>query len=584
MERANYVADDLFHRAADDLASRFEKEAEKVTEKPSDWIEKNFWVPTPRNPVTGEVLTTGPIILADHQRAILNEALSKNEKGEYKYATIVYSAPKKSGKSATASAVGLYIAAHTPFGQIYVLANDGKNSKDRLYGPIFRCLHFHRQKQLSLGKTKINLTEAILPNNAKIEALPVDPSGEAGGEPSAVFFSEIWGYDSEAKRRLFTEMTIPSTLWGRAIRWIETYAGYQGQSDLLWELYQKATKEGYPHPDFEYLKGRKGEPVVWVNDKARMFCYWDSAARMPWQVPEYYEAEAQVLTSAEFDRLHYNEWVSSVGSFIHSSWWDACQDANLPYLIEGGDVPVVLAVDAALTGDCASIVAVSRDPYLPDTDVAVRYCKVWKASPKKPIQIEADIGREIRRLSRMYNVICVAYDAYQMEGLAQNYRQGKVTLTAEEKEGRTEEELAIYLKQEETAAQLWYYQFGQQNPRAIADKKLQDMVKERRIHWNPHDLNSDIAERGHEETLTKHIKQAGSKSNGNQLRIVKLSDDSKIDGAVALSMAVDRCLTMNLDNRELHLEDLMRQYQRGKITYQQYLERIEQRNVAHRIT
>lgn len=585
MSNDEYESQDLLSLSLSELADRFDQAADKVNEQPTDWMEKYFYVPIPRNPITGERLPTGPIVFAPHQKRIINEALSKDKDGRYNYSTIIYSAPKKSGKSATASAAALWVAAHTPFGQIYVLGNDGKNSKDRLYGPIFRCLNFHRGREMPLGKSRINLTEAILPNNSHIEAIPVDPSGEAGSEPAAVFISEAWGFDTEAKRRLFSEMTISPTLWGYSFRWIETYAGYQGQSDLLWELYNTATKEGEPHPEFTDLVGREGEPVVWVNKKASMFCYWDTVPRMPWQLePAFYESEANVLSPDQFRRMHHNQWVSPVGAYIQGSWWDSCADENLLPLLIGSDTPCILAVDAALTGDCAALVLVTRDPRLPDTDVAVRYCKIFKPGPKRAIQIEADIGREIRRLSRLYNVVCVAYDAYQMEGLAQNYRQGKVTLTEEEKYGKSQEQLLVYLEEESRYAQRWFYQFGQNAPRAVADKQLHDMVLAKQLHWNPNDRDSDIAIKGNEETLTKHIKQAGVKNSGNQMRIEKLSNDAKIDAAVALAMATKICLHLNLDNRELHADNLMRQYNAGQLTYEQYLSRIAQANAQQRVS
>lgn len=582
MDSAFDSGNDLYTQSLLELADRFGNAHAETEELPADWLEKNFIIPTPRDPITGIDLPAGPIRLADHQRRIVNEALSKVN-GRFKYTTVIYSAPKKSGKSALSSGVALYMAQRTPYGQIYCLANDGKQSSDRLYLPIWRCLNFHQQRGLALKSSKVNQTEAFLPNYAHIEAIPCDAAGEAGSEPTGVFFSEIWGYTDEKKRRLFTELTIPPTLYGKAIRWIESYAGYIGVSDLLHELYTAGVKEGEPHPDFTDLVGRDGEPVVWVNNLAHTFVYWDTIPRMVWQSDEYYKQEAQILSPAEFARIHQNQWVSPVGSYIQPEWWDGCADPSIPELMIGSDVPCILGVDAALTGDCAAIVLVTRHPFMPDTDIAVRYVKIFKASPSKPINIEEDIGREIRRLAKLYNIVCIAYDSYQMEGLVQNYRRGNVVLTNAEIayfEGKSKQEMTDYLDQEQRAAQRWFYKFGQQAPRAVADKRLYDMVVGRRIHYNPHDVNSDINSRANDETLDKHIKQAGVKSTGNQMRIEKLSNDAKVDGAVALSMATDRCMVMALDNREMHVDDLLRLHQAGKITYEVYLKRIQDRRLG----
>lgn len=566
----------LIDSAFQELAEKFRQVSDEVIELPTDWMEKNFIIPEPRDPVTGEVLPIGPIIFIDHQRRILNEALSKKPDGKFKYSNVIYSAPKKSGKSTSASAVGTYLAAKTPYARVYVIANDENQSTARLYLPISVCIKEHKTKKLSLKDSHIidSQGKIILANNSIIEAIPVDSKGEAGSEPTAVIFSELWGYDIPAKRKLFTEMTIPPTKWGRSIRWIETYAGYKGESDLLWELYQEATVRGYPHPDFLDLVGRDGEPVVWVNDEASMFCYWDTAHRMPDQIGEngeaYYRSEARMLSSLEFERLHWNQWVSSAGSFVNVEWWNDCADASIPPLETGSKVPMVIGVDAAVSGDCAAVVGVTRDPHMPETEAAVRYCKIIKPSPGHPINLERDIGLTIRHLREHYNVICVAYDTYQMESIAQRYKRGEIAVSEEEVAGMDDDQKKEYIAKHSKLAQAWFYKFGQQTPRAVADKRLYDMILGRQIHWNPTDLNSQIVENGNEESLSKHIKQAGAKEDGKTRRLDKLSNDAKIDAAVALSMALDRCMTLNLENRELHSEDLIRDFQNGKIGYEEF--------------
>lgn len=577
---SDYDDDNLITQSMLEFADRLEKGAEETEQLPSDWLEENFIIPTPRDPVTGVDLPVGPIRLATHQKRVINEALSKVN-GKFKYSTVIYSAPKKSGKSAVTSGVTLYMADSTSYGHCFCLANDGKQSNDRIFLPIWRCLSFHKQRGLKFKDAKANQTEAWLSNYAHIEAIPCDAAGEAGSEPTFTAWSEIWAYTDENKRRLWTEMTIPPTLYGKALRWVESYAGFVGVSDLLYDLYS-LMKEGYPHPDFEDLVGKDGEAVVWINPKAKLFAYWDSVPRMPWQTTSYYQQEAQLLSVSEFKRIHENAWVSPMGSYIDASWWTPCGDPSLPKLRAGSTVPVVLGVDAAISGDCAAIAVVTRDPYSPTTDVAIREVWVFTPRPGHPIKIEEEIGKKIRDLSKLYNVVCVAYDSYQMEGLAQNYRRGNVTLTQDEInqfKDKPKEELTAYLEQESRAAQRWFYQFGQQISRGIADKRLYDMILNRQVHYNPNDTDSDINEQGDKETLAKHIKQAGKKDSGKEMRIEKLADNAHIDAAVAVSMAVDRCMRMELDNRELHVEDLLREFNQGKITYQDYMNRIKDRQI-----
>jgi hypothetical protein len=558
-----------------ELASRLETAANSVVDLPSEWLEKFYYVPEPRDPVTGEFLSPGPIRLAEHQKRIIDEALSVDEKGNFKYATIIYSAPKKSGKSAITAGVAKYMGFRYDYASIFCLANDGKQSNDRLYGPIYTSFQLHnRLNGPYKDKVRLNLTDVILPNYTKIEAIPCDAAGEAGSQPTATFWSELWGFETELKMRLWTEMTIPPTRWGRAIRWVESYAGFKGQSILLENIYDLAVTNGEPHPDFLDLVDEQGNPVVWINESAKTFAYWDTVPRMIWQTEEYYEAESKILQGTEFKRIHKNQWVSPVGSFIEPEWWDACQDTGLPKLGEGSRTPAVVGADAAISGDCAALVLITRDPKHPDTDIAVRAVKVFKPG-KKGINLEKTIGKTIREWGKRYNIVCVAYDAYQMEKLAQDYRRGLVAIPDEEISGLSEEEKKAYIDRERKAATTWYFNFNQQGKRAVADKRLHDMILTRNVHWNPNDLDSDIAERGSEETLTKHIKQAGAETTKDKmLRISKLSDLSKIDAAVALSMAVDRCMTMNIDNRELNRDEVMQQLRKGDITLEEFNKRM----------
>ena len=169
------------------------------------------------------------------------------------------------------------------YAEIYCLANDGKQSADRVLAAL--------KKANTLGNLgwRDKMTRVDLPNRSFIEAIPVDPTGEAGANPTGTFFSEMWGFRLQAKERLWSEFTIPPTRFGRAIRWVESYAGYVGESPILEQLYDQGVNEGRPYG------GDLSDLSVYVNERARLFCYWDHEPRMAWQTPEYYEAEAALL-------------------------------------------------------------------------------------------------------------------------------------------------------------------------------------------------------------------------------------------------------------------------------------------------
>jgi hypothetical protein len=852
---------------------------EKITERPSEWIERYFYVPDPRDPVTGEFLPPGPIRLSEHQKRIINEALSKDEHGKFKYSTVIYSAPKKSGKSAIASAVTLYVAFSRPYSFVYCLANDGKQSADRIYEPIHRCMRLHKTLNGPFYKENPNKTDITLSNNTRIEAIPCDAAGEAGSQPllsvwcfdedteiltkagwkrydqysmedefltvksdgeleyqspislyvspysgpmyvidtrrtslcvtpnhklygkfgcdgytlkkteyrkltveeslshamygfrvethglkdydpvpaeviipatkrkpelripietylkllgwylaegcthkdniimlaqskksayyqeikdliielgyephewkntrALVFYdvrlfkhfkplglahekyipewikrlppkyveillgaywrgdgyktsdaylnhgtlqystnssrlrddlmelavkhgkyvtvtayqdkrwgrpvytvgvkkwrtgdryirirskdwqkieydgiihcptvpngvvivrrhgkvhaqgqSELWAFNSDAKRRLWTELSIPPTLHGYAMRWVESYAGEKGKAELLEQLYNVAVKKARPIPTLKILKSRVSR-VVWVNESARLFCYWDHEPRMPWQTDDYYSEEVSYHTPSEFARIHRNEWVTPTDVFIQAEWWHSLSK-NLgpisPY------TPVVIGLDGAISNDYAALVGVTRDPDN-NEHTAVRFCYIF--TPKRSggtIKISETVEPLLRLLCKKYNVVCVAYDKYQLEDMAQRLRKESL---------------------------VWMYNFSQQTERSVADKSLYDSIINRTIWW---DINGEgLPFNGEVPSLYQHITQAGAKTDGGKFRLDKLSDDAKIDAAVATSMAREMCKRLMITNKDKKTESIVRQHTRGKMTDDEFM-------------
>jgi hypothetical protein len=547
----------LIDVAVKSLIDGLQQSLDDQVELPSDWIEKNFYVPDPRDPITGKFLgKPGPIRLARHQIDIINEALSRDDEGLFRYSTIVYSAPKKSGKSAITSAVAQYMAQHYPHSYIACLANDEKQANSRLYGPIYNSYRLHRQLSGPLKGENPNLGRVRLSNGTIIESVPVDAAGEAGSQPLGTFWSELWGYETPKKRRMWVEMTIPPTLYGRAIRWVESYAGYTGVSELLESLYTAGFLNAEPHPDFLHLQGRDG-PVVRVNDRAGMFVYWDTEHRMPWQTTEYYAEQAETMPAIEYDRIHNNMWVSPSESFIREEWWDVCEHSDLPPLTSTS-TPVVVGIDMAETGDCAALVAVTRDPFDPDSKVAIRAVRIF--NPKRLggiINQELDVRPVIEEWARQWNVVCWVYDPREMSKLAQDL---------------TREGLG------------WFRKFGQNTPRAVADKALYDRIVARQISWNRHTTFGDVGFPGDAEpdSLRKHIALAGASTVNESRRLIKLSNRNKIDAAVALSQATQIVMELALTNDELNPEKLLRQFQRNEITSEEFSANVAAAN-AHLI-
>lgn len=338
------------------------------------------------------------------------------------------------------------------------------------------------------------------------------------------------------------------------------------------------------------------EPPLYVNERARAVGYIDqglAARRMPWQQGQagraYYQAQEVAERPEAYRRLHLNEWVSPVDEFIPIEWWDACQlhleseykarkaspneiakamarrlaTGESPYdpsssvgrwrvdeegrpLIPALDehTPVVVGVDASVTGDCSAMVGVSRAPWAPHTELVVRFCHIWtpptardRSGKKIGIDYHQTIEAEIRRATSRYNVVQVCYDPYQMHHMMTNIMRGRVTREREDWGDPLTPNGQPLPIESASDMEVWCYPFSQASERNRADKQLYDLIKERRI-WHPHFPE-----------LTNHIRNAAAKtaaSEDTKLRLVKKAPTSKIDGAVALAMCCYSCLNLNL--------------------------------------
>lgn len=483
-------------------ADKLELAAKRKTSKyqdedPVKWIQSEFYIPE----------LTGPIKLFPYQVAVLREAFSKDSKGNFNYNLIVWSDIKKSSKSCIAAAVAFYRAYHTPWAAIRVIANDLKQADSRVAFYLRRAIQLNPRMKDYIKIVNYKIT---FPNYSTIEAVPIDPAGEAGGNDDLIIFSELWAAQHKAIQRMWTEATLSPTKFGKSQRWIETYAGFNGESPILERLYDRG-KRG-EKLDLSYtdeLGQFQDLSDLEVYREGGMLMLWNDRPRLPFQTPEYYHEERETLLPTEFARVHENSWVSSIQKFVEKIWWEDCYEP-LPGLTkrEMG----VLGVDAAKGGestqpaDCFAAVLVTRHPQ-DSKRVAVRYCGIWQAEKGKLLDYEP-IEKEIKRICKEFSIIEVAYDPLQLHDMMTRIKKEAIANTKE---------------------------FSQGAMRLKADKDLRDLIINKRI---VHDGNP---------LLTDHIDNANVENHGEEgIRIVKRSQDKKVDAAVALAMATMRCQYYNL--------------------------------------
>jgi hypothetical protein len=180
------------------------------------------------------------------------------------------------------------------------VANDLEQAKGRAFAS---CEGIIEQNPQLKAECEVQQKHIYLDNGTAITAISSDYQGASGSNHGWVSYEEIWAVTSENGRRLFEELTSVPTR-ENSVKFITTYAGFEGESELLMDLYKKAVDRD-EHPEGQAVRIHPTLPI-YENREARIFCYWDHEARLPWQTEEYYDSQRKNLRPATFARLHQN--------------------------------------------------------------------------------------------------------------------------------------------------------------------------------------------------------------------------------------------------------------------------------------
>lgn len=548
--------DRILKQTAVTLAAEREREEKASVPQPDivRWAEDNFYI------LDRDTLAPRLIQLLPHQKCIMRLMFTRNERGEFPFTTLIYSTVKQSGKSTVSGIIARWMAeTQTVMGRIYTVGNDLQQAKERGYFEAYQSIRLDpnfRRNGLPGRWLCQKLTLECLTTGSQIHAIAVDAPGSAGGKPALSVWTELWGFEHEDSIRFWDELAPVPTIRD-SIRFVDTYAGWQNQSTLLYGLYKhgiesqrltahdlalagqsNALGESYEELLHAFAE-TEGDPdakvPIWIDANSGLCMYWDTgyaARRMPWLQGErgerYYRDETVGATPNAFRQHHFNEWVSPESEFVPIELWDLCYDSTLPPLIDkytgepDKKTQLIVGVDAASTADCFAIVVVSRAPSVPD-GVAVRAYRVWDPKESGGRIDYSEPEEFLRTVCKRHNVQQIAYDPHQLESMSQRLRKDGIS---------------------------WVKPFGQMEERLRADRQLRDLITQRRLH-HFEDPKGRVTADGEwrPPMLRQHILNATAKLEKDQaskLRIVQRAG-KKVDLAVALSMAASRCLALLLD-------------------------------------
>ncbi len=181
-----------------------------------------------------------PWSLVPHQRTVLQTAFSFDTQGRLPWDTLIYPCPKKSGKTTLNAAIVIWWAftQESP-NEILILSNDFEQASSRVFSSVTRLIKNNRLLAMS---AEVQMAKITLSNGTTIIPLATEYASAAGSNHGLTSFDELWGYASESSRRLWEELT-PVPTRKNSIRFITTYAGWEGESQLLFDLYKQGVSQ-----------------------------------------------------------------------------------------------------------------------------------------------------------------------------------------------------------------------------------------------------------------------------------------------------------------------------------------------------
>ena len=353
------------------------------------------------NPEDGQ-----PFKLLPAEREFLKHALTLAPDGRLLYPEMIYGAIKKSGKTGFAalfmiSVLLLFCGRHA---EGYVAANDLEQAQGRVFEACRRIIEASPLLQREAKITADRIT--FLATGATITALASDYASAAGGHPSIAIFDEIWAAQSERARRLYDEL-VPVPTRKISCRLIVSHAGFEGEGDMLHQLYQRGLKLPQVGPD------------LYAGDGMLMF--WSHTPIASWQTEAWLADMRRTLRSNQYLRMVENRFVTSESNFVEMSAWDRCVDPQLGYALADRTLPVWIGVDASFKRDATAIVGVTYDSKA--KLVRLAFDRVFQPSPDQPLDFEQTIEKALLSLNQTYQVRKILFDPWQMQAVAQRLRQ-----------------------------------------------------------------------------------------------------------------------------------------------------------------
>jgi phage terminase large subunit-like protein len=355
----------------------------------------------------------GPLILRPWQKTLLEHLFAWDDDG-LRHRVSLVGMPRKSGKSALGSVLGLYSLILGPRGaEVYSVASEKEQARI-----VFQDAKRTVEASPELSALTRLYRDAIeLPAmNSVYRVLSAENLSKEGLNPSAVIFDEL---HAQPDRELFDVFSLAMGARGKLANLIAiTTAGVRsdrtGRDGIAFSLYQMGQK---------IARGELDDPTFFM-------AWWEAPEGADHRDPETWRlanpgfgdlnAESDFHSAikrtpeAEFRIKRCNQWVSTVETWLPAGSWDECAgEVTLT-----SDDEIVLGFDGSYNGD-ASVIVGAVVPRVEGDPVKVFMVKAWEKDLEHDgTEWRVDIGeveQTVLDFCQKHNVKEIACDPFRWQ-------------------------------------------------------------------------------------------------------------------------------------------------------------------------
>jgi len=440
-----------------------------------------------------------PLMLRGWQKNLVEHLFAWDDDGLRNRVSLV-GMPRKNGKSAIGSAIGLYSLILGPRGaEVYSVAAEKEQARI-----VFQDAKRTVEASPELSAiTKLYRDAIELPSfNSVYRVLSAESVTKEGLSPTTVIFDEL---HAQPDRELFDVFSLAMGARGKLATLIAiTTAGVRsdrhGKDSIAYSLYNygKRIASGEEKDDAFFM--------AWWESEAdhRLRETWDDAnpGFGDLNAESDFESALRRTPEAEFRIKRCNQWVSSVETWLPAGAWETCAgEVELK-----PDDEIVLGFDGSYNGD-ASVIVGAVVPETAEDPIKVFLVKAWeKDLERDPDDWRVDIGdveATIMDFCQNHNVREIACDPFRWQrSMEVLENRGLPVVAFPQSPQRMIKACAIFFD-------------------AVAEKRL--------VHDN-------------DALLTRHVNNTAIKLTPAGPHVKKENPNSprKIDAAVAAILCVDR--------------------------------------------